>query len=281
MPPKCQICHHALSGLSEATQMDVEVEAEDEVENAEVDTKVEHVMSRAFRNDFKQSYAATNGVDEPPRVPADSTIKQWFYQSFGSKCGRNYTSIYPHKSDWCAMCATYERQIASLRKCVQRYDGMGGLDDTQKQRRKAAAEKIKAIRSDKERHREISHIERTAYMAERDGQDEIYKQAAMDFNVLMTQLDELNSPAQKRNAIKAFVERYASIKLYIDMDYQADKIVQKFIGIVLWVEREGWRTLKRIFFFLRFFASQQKSKKYKNYFFFTRVLDVCIGIYCF
>ena len=70
-------------------------------------------------------------------------------------------------------------------------------------------------------------------MAERDGQDEIYKQAAMDFNVLMTQLDELNSPAQKRNAIKAFVERYASIKLYIDMDYQADKIVQKFIGIVL------------------------------------------------
>ena len=43
----------------------------------------------------------------------------------------------------------------------------------------------------------------------------------------------------------------------------------------------GLKNIEKNFFFLRFFASQQKSKKYKNYFFLTRVLDVCIGMYCF
>ena len=105
---------------------------------------------------------------------------------------------------------------------------MGGLDPAQIKRRQAAVDSIAAIKATKQRHCDISHIERKAYNKERDGQDEKYKQAAMDFKVLMDHLDELTSVVEIKNAIKAFVAAHPTIKLYIDMDYQADKILQKF-----------------------------------------------------
>ena len=55
----------------------------------------------------------------------------------------------------------------------------------------------------------------------------------MDFKVLMGQLDELSSPVQKRHAIKVFVEKHGTTKrkLFIDIDYQADKILPVFKDI--------------------------------------------------
>ena len=59
----------------------------------------------------------------------------------------------------------------------------------------------------------------------------------MDFKVLMGQLNELSSPVQKRHAIKVFVEKLVEKhgttkrKLFIDIDYQADKILPVFKDI--------------------------------------------------
>jgi len=71
-------------------------------------------------------------------------------------------------------------------------------------------------------------IEREKYKEERDGQDEKYKQAAIDFKTLMNELEQLNTVQQKREAIERFVSKHGTIKLYVDMDFQADKILQKF-----------------------------------------------------
>jgi hypothetical protein len=81
----------------------------------------EPVLSRAFRQHVKDH--APNGATI--RLPSDRTIQRWFSNDFGSKSGKNYTGVYPGKTDWCSECARISREIASLKRTVQRY-GMNG-----------------------------------------------------------------------------------------------------------------------------------------------------------
>ena len=105
---------------------------------------------------------------------------------------------------------------------------MGGLNIRQQRLKDAALAKIKERQATMKKHRHICHIEREKYKEERDGQDEKYKQAAIDFKTLMNELEQLNTVQQKREAIERFVSKHGTIKLYVDMAFQADKILQKF-----------------------------------------------------
>jgi len=76
-------------------------------------------------------------------------------------------------------------------------------------------------------HRAVAAEERRLYVAHRKDQDKIYVATAIAFDALMKQLQSLPSPATRKGAIAEFVNEYL-IKLYIDLDYQADKVLPQF-----------------------------------------------------
>ena len=189
----------------------------------------EHVMSRAFVSDIRNLNEDAGLMHAT--YPSDRTINRWFKKHFSASCGRNHTIINPGKSDWCDYCSKKEREMVSLKKSIQKFGTLGQLDEEQLQKIKYYNDQIQEKEQQLQLHRSICKQERDNYKAERLNQDVVYSAAANAFETLMKALDALgvgHNADQKKDLIRTFVEEHGTCKLFIDMDYQADKILQKF-----------------------------------------------------
>eukprot|EP00966_Prymnesium_polylepis_P039879 925960-Prymnesium_polylepis.1 len=62
------------------------------------------------------------GIQKPLKAPSGSSCATWFREDFGIGCALGHTTIFPHKSDACAICSSYVIDIDSTRMSIKRHE---------------------------------------------------------------------------------------------------------------------------------------------------------------
>ena len=68
---------------------------------------------------FRDALEACPGADF--KAPSGSTISTWFNEDFGIRSEHGHTTLFPHKTDACAICSSFDTDISSVAMSITRH----------------------------------------------------------------------------------------------------------------------------------------------------------------
>ena len=90
------------------------------------------VLECVFNKGLAAEQLEAGGAQVPYRAPSGSSIALWFAEDFGIKSEHGHTTIFPHKSDACAVCVYFDTDISSTEMSIKRHmqqsDDAGSID---------------------------------------------------------------------------------------------------------------------------------------------------------